>query len=238
MIARHLATAPYLLSPKTLQTIVFPAPDSINLGMRNPWLDIPLCDYEGHMSSPAVAQLTALADLFEEALTHCLPDSVAILGIAGGNGLGRIDPTVTKRIIGVDIQLEYLEAVRQRHPQLPLQLICADLQQDSLNIEAVRLVHAALIFEHTGCGTCLQNAISMVSKPGYLSVVLQLPGMDTAGVSPTPFSSIQILSEHFNLVDRADLMAILRSHGLVLLHELHRDLPAGKAFWLGIFQRS
>ena len=59
--------------------------------MPSPWLNIPLQDYEGHMNEPHVAQLDALADLFEETLRKCSPDSVTILGIAGGNGLSRID---------------------------------------------------------------------------------------------------------------------------------------------------
>lgn len=84
--------------------------------MRNPWLDIPLEDYEGHMSSPGVAQLKALADLFEEALNQCRPKSVAILGIAGGNGLERIDISVTNQIVGIDIHPTYLEVVRNRRP--------------------------------------------------------------------------------------------------------------------------
>ncbi len=77
------------------------------------------------MNSPRVAQLDALADLFEETLRKCSPDSVAILGIAGGNGLSRIDPSVTTRIVGVDINPTYLEAVCNRfQAKLPLVLHC------------------------------------------------------------------------------------------------------------------
>ena len=53
--------------------------------MANPWLSIPLADYEGHMNAPQVHQLEALSDLFAEALTQRRPESVALLGIAGGN---------------------------------------------------------------------------------------------------------------------------------------------------------
>ena len=64
--------------------------------MSNPWLSIPLEDYEGHMGSEGVRQLRALAELFKCALDLCLPESVAVLGVAGGNGLEQIDCTVTK----------------------------------------------------------------------------------------------------------------------------------------------
>ena len=61
----------------------------------NPWLSIPLADYEGHMG--AVKQLDALSALFARALEVCAPESVAVLGIAGGNGLESLDATLEKR---------------------------------------------------------------------------------------------------------------------------------------------
>jgi hypothetical protein len=36
--------------------------------MKNPWLDIPLSDYEGHMALPEVAQAQLLADVFSAQL--------------------------------------------------------------------------------------------------------------------------------------------------------------------------
>jgi len=48
--------------------------------MANPWLAIPLDDYEGHMRSATVQQLDALAELFGLALRECRPESVAVLG--------------------------------------------------------------------------------------------------------------------------------------------------------------
>ena len=63
--------------------------------MSNPWLNIPLADYEGHMRSDEVQQLDALTELFAAALERCQPTSVAILGAGGGNGLDRIDSRVT-----------------------------------------------------------------------------------------------------------------------------------------------
>lgn len=206
--------------------------------MRNPWLDIPLHDYEGHMSSPGVGQLKVLADLFEEALTHCHADSVAILGIAGGNGLDRIDPRVTKRVIGIDIQPTYLDTVRHRYPQLPLTLHCIDLEHQKVNEEPVGLVHAALIFEHAGTGQCLRNAASLVAPGGHLAVVLQLPSPAQANVSPTQFQTMQSLSGHFRLVHPDELREALESLAFRLRRRTRCELPSGKAFWLAIFGRT
>src|SRR3989442_818978 len=142
--------------------------------MPSPWLNIPLQDYEGHMNAPHVAQLDPLADLFEETLRKCIPDSVGILGIAGGNGLSRIDPAVTTRIVGVDITPAYREAVRTRfQANLPLTLHCLDLAMEVVPESPVDLVHAALIFEHAGTEGCLDGAVSLVSPDGYFSTVLQ-----------------------------------------------------------------
>jgi predicted TPR repeat methyltransferase len=205
--------------------------------MRNPWLDIPLLDYEGHMNSANVAQLTPLADLFEEALRFCRPESVAILGIAGGNGLDRIDLRLTKRIVGIDIHAAYLNSIRSRYPQLPLTLRCLDLEQESLEEDPVALVHAALIFEHAGIGQCLQNAAALVASGGHLAVVLQLPSETQADVSPTPFKSMLSLAAQFKLVDQTKLQQALDRMNFRLRHQTRRDLPAGKAFWLGIFAK-
>jgi hypothetical protein len=206
--------------------------------MDNPWLYIPLGDYEGHMSAPGIAQLEPLADLFEEALAFNRPSSIAILGIAGGNGLDRIDLSVTKHILGVDIQPSYLSAIQKRFSTLPLKLMCVDLRKETLDEPPVSLVHAALIFEHAGTGLCLRNATSMTARGGYLSVVLQLPSKTVAQVSPSPFSSIQALSKSFSFVDQAEIDAELTDAGFMKARETECRVPGDKALWHGIFRKN
>lgn len=204
--------------------------------MRNPWLSIPLSDYEGHMDADAVRQLGALSELFGHALACCLPESVAVLGVAGGNGLERIDSGITKRVVGLDINPAYLDAVRQRHRGIPgLELRCADFSAQALKITPVQLVHAALVFEHAGLGPCLENALSLVAPGGHLSAVLQLPSEVEPGVSETPYASIKMLRDHFTLIDPAQFRTALEGRGLHLEQEKTCSLPAGKAFWMGIF---
>jgi hypothetical protein len=207
--------------------------------MSNPWLSVPLSDYEGHMSSADVQQLTALSDLFNQALMLRCPASVAILGVAGGNGLDHIDPTCTKRILGIDFNPSYLETTRARYAALPgLQLHCLDLSTGVVTLAPVDLVHAALVFEHAGVEQCLENAVTLVAAKGALSVVLQLPSTSEAGVSPTPFPSMQTLKSHFTLIDPAWFRKTMESRGFRLTHEFRRTLPAGKSFWLALFSRS
>jgi methyltransferase family protein len=207
--------------------------------MPSPWLKIPLQDYEGHMNAPHVAQSDALADLFEETLRKCIPDSVAILGIAGGNGLSRIDPAVTTRIVGVDINPAYLEAVCNRfQAKMPLILHCLDLAMEVVPEAPVDLVHAALIFEHAGTETCLDSAVSLVAPDGYLSTVLQLPPSNAnPNVAPSQYTAMQTLSEHFRLVEPDNLRQTMKLRGFELQYETRRALRAGKGLWLGIFRR-
>jgi threonine dehydrogenase-like Zn-dependent dehydrogenase len=189
------------------------------------------------MGAPEVVQLEPLADAFAEALARARPASVAILGIAGGNGLERIEPDITRRIVGIDINPSYLEAVRARFPDLPgLELHCLDLSAPGGLPEPVSLVHAALVFEHAGVEACLDNAIAMVAAGGFLSVVLQLPSEQP--VSPTGVVSMRQLKERFAHVDPGGFRAGVKARGFQLGNEKSIALPGGKSFWFAIFARS
>lgn len=206
--------------------------------MMQPWLLVPLAEYECHMNATDVEQLAPLAELFALALAQAQPRSVAILGIAGGNGLAEIDPATTGRIVGFDINPTYLDAVRERYSHLPnLELHCVDLAAEAIRFPAVELVHAALIFEHAGTGRCLENALAMVARGGRLSVVLQLPSKTQPAVSATPFPSLQALQAEFKFVDPRRFAERLAKDCFVLEREQSKALPSGKAFWLGIFKR-
>ena len=203
---------------------------------ENPWLRVPLADYEGHMRAPGVEQFDALAELFAQALRTCEPRSVAILGVAGGNGLDAIDRAVVGRIVGIDINPAYLAEAARRYAHLPLELHRADVAADDLSgIEPVDLVHAALIFEHAGTGHCLENTLRLLRPESHLCVVLQLPSVSTADVSPSPFETIQHLRDDFSLVDRNALVETLFARGFGLVAESNRPTGGGKTLWLGIF---
>jgi len=204
--------------------------------MSNPWLNVPLAEYEQHMSSAEVQQLGVLSDLFAEALGRCRPRSIAVLGIAGGNGLDHIDSAITTRVVGLDLNPLYLAAVEQRYSHLPgLELHCVDLSEQHVKLEPVALVHAALVFEHAGVDYCLENALAMIAPGGNLSVVLQLPAESGQAVGASGFSSVQNLKSHFSLISPEWLRESLAGRGFRLVHETTRALPGDKGFWMGIF---
>jgi hypothetical protein len=207
--------------------------------LHHPWLSVPLRDYEAHMNSASVAQLAPLAEMFGEALRTFRPDSVAILGVAGGNGLDRIDPAVTRRIHGIDINPEYLNTARRRHAALPgLDFHCLDLAEQQVTLPPVDLVHAALIFEHAGLESCLDNAIDLIAPGGALSVVLQLPSTAAPAVGNSDIPSVQAHRNNFHFVDVEAFTQQLAARGLHLDHATTRPLPSGKAFWMGFFKRT
>ena len=124
----------------------------------NPWLNIPLEDYEGHMSLPTVAQAQMIADQLDRAIARWAPTSIAVLGCAGGNGLERISAGRVERVVAVDVNPDYIERTRVRHAQrLPgLELVCADVQSESARYSPVDLTYAALLFEYVDVRSTLK----------------------------------------------------------------------------------
>jgi len=203
-------------------------------GEPNSWLAIPLSEYESYMSD--ALQLAALSQLFGEALERCRPKSVAVLGVAGGNGLERIDPLVTTRVVALDVNLSYLRAARNRHGHLPgLELHQVDLSSDTIALPPVEMVHAALIFEHAGVDRCLQNALALVSPGGHLSVVLQtcFRGQDRGrGAARAEIGGWPV---EFRLIDVERFRAGVEERGLTLTHEGKYPVLDGE-FWAAIFE--
>jgi len=191
------------------------------------------------MSSEDVGQLAELSEMFAEVMGRARPESVAILGIAGGNGLEHIDAAVTRRVVGIDVNAAYLNVVRQRYSNMAgLEVHCADLSKVIRNIEPVALVHAALVFEHAGASQALENAISLVAPGGALSVVLQQGGESEGNVGRSPFASLRVFENHFTRIDPEWITEEIGRREFRLEHETERALPAAKSFWLGVFGRT
>jgi trans-aconitate methyltransferase len=118
--------------------------------VASPWLDIPLADHEGHMALSEIAQARMLADELEGAVRQHAPNSAAIIGCSGGNGLERLIGSTVERIVGIDINPTYVAAAQARFgTQLPnLALYVADIQDALPNIAPIEIIFAGLIFEY------------------------------------------------------------------------------------------
>jgi len=135
--------------------------------MTNPWLQIPATDYETHMALPEVAQTQALDTLFASALTEYAPVSLAVFGCTTGNGFEHIETSQTRRVVGVDINPEYLAILKNRFGiKIPcLRVIEADFTSSGFRIEPVSMVFAGLVFEYVSIRDALRS-IERCMLPG------------------------------------------------------------------------
>lgn len=206
--------------------------------MHSPWLSISLADYEGHMSYPAVHQAKMLAEQFGKLLAEFSPPSVAVIGCAGGNGFDRICPAITGRVVGVDINPHYVQALSSRYCERisGLELHLLDIQEEPLAFRPVDLIYAALLFEYVELAKTIRNLKSVCRPNGILATVLQLSSESLGTVSPSPFKSLQVLSSALHLVPRAALDSRASEVGFALLSSRHVALPFGKEFAVKVFR--
>ena len=191
------------------------------------------------MGSEKMRQLTALSDLFKRVLDYCRPRSVAVLGVAGGNGLERIESKITKRIVALDINPQYLDAVQKRFATLPgLELHCADSNSEQLHISRRNWCTLRRFSNTPNCAITSTMLYLWSCQEARLSIVLQLASELEQSVAVTEYSSMQTLKEHFALINVGEFCRLLEQKGFHLLERLNQSPPGGKGLWLGIFGRT
>jgi len=206
--------------------------------MSNPWLSVPAADYEGHMGSPGVRQLEFLSRVFGELIREFDPESLLLLGCATGNGLERIERGRLRKLVGLDINPEYLEVCRRRHAEnIPgLELVRADFASFDLGPASIDFVHAALFLEYVDPASAVQKISRWLKPRGILAVVLQLPGDSCGKVTETGFTSMKALEPAIRLVDPTLLGRFVREQGFSELRSARETLASGKKFFLGVYR--
>jgi trans-aconitate methyltransferase len=206
--------------------------------MTNPWLDIPLDEYERHMALPQVAQAPLLADVFKGMLEQHRPRSVAVLGCAGGNGFQWISPEVTKRVVGVDINPSYVQQLRIRfNGRIPgLELIVGDIQTEEVAFHPVELIFAGLVLEYVDVDAVLRKLHSLLVSGGVFGTVVQLPHPASAAVTPSPFRSLQALAPVLRFVPPARLTELAGRHVCGEIESRVVESPGGKRFQVQAFR--
>ena len=200
----------------------------------NPWSLVPAADYERHMGPDGVDQLAPLAALFQQAYLAAQPDRLLLVGCATGNGLEHVDPGVTRRVVGLDVNLQYLGLCRQRffHLGHRLELYCASATAWRAPPGSFDLVHAALVFEYLSPAALVAQIAGWLAPRGTCQVVLQLPG----GEGPPAESAVlDLIRRAMKLVPPEELTALMARHGLVLRSSRTVALRHGKSFWAGAF---
>jgi len=206
----------------------------------NPWLTIPLHDYDAHMSLPAVGQAQMLAEELERLIRQLRPASLALIGCAGGNGLERIDVGGVGRILAVDVNPAYLQATAVRHAARlqTLELLCANVESEVLSFEPVDLLYAPLLFEYVDVAAALHTLSRNCLPGGRLVTILQLPSPSQPLVSPSPYRSLDALSSVMRLLPPEHFRDCAAAAGFVEQATRTITLPTGKQFWVSQGERS
>ena len=196
--------------------------------MNNPWKDINLSDYEGHMNLESVNQLPVLRKIFKEQLQTYDIQKVMVLGIAGGAGLEHVSENQLKKIYGIDINEGFLAKCKERFSHLypMLELLQKDLMDHSCELPSADLVVCNLVAEYIGY-EALMDAIKK-SAAKYASVVIQV-NKEEGFVSTSPYlKSFERLNEVHCLMEEELLVSRMSLEGYEFIFKKIEDLPNGK----------
>jgi hypothetical protein len=118
--------------------------------MSHPWLDIPITDYEAHMALPSVGQAQLLGTALQRTVTQLQPRSLAVFGVAGGNGLELVDRAVVRRVAALDFNPDYLALCTRRYATSfdQFEPVLHDLSQGPPLIAPVECIFAGLVLEY------------------------------------------------------------------------------------------
>lgn len=140
--------------------------------MKHTWSTMKPNDYDAHMAHPNVAQIQKLNAIIKEQFL-LLDDSfkqkyVAILGITNGNGLEHVIDCNIDKVIGIDINPEFLQQCRVRYPRM----------LDNLQLYQLDLIHEAseVCKKITSCHLILANLlIKHIHLHNFINCIKNLP---------------------------------------------------------------
>ena len=190
------------------------------------------------MGSPGVRQLEFLSGVFGALIAEFEPAAVAVLGCATGNGFERVRPERVRRLVGLDINREYLDLCRERYAKrIPgLEFTCEDIVSFELEPRAMDFIHAALFLEYVDPAIVIEKASRWLKSRGIFATVLQLPSESCGAVSDTGFTSLKTLEPVITLVEPEQLERILQRHGFSRVKSARKALESGKEFFVGVYR--
>ena len=198
--------------------------------MKNPWEEIPLDDYEKHMSLDSVMQLQTMNTIMKEQLGAYPVRTAMILGVAGGNGLGHVDSGKYDKVYGVDINEEYLQAAAERYAELSgiLQCLRVDLMSDYGSLPHAGFVIANLLVEYIGYES-FGKVIGQVD-PEYVSCAIQINKGEGTWVSDSPYLHVfDGLDAVHHQMEESHIVTALKNTGYTPVLRQEYPLPNGKS---------
>jgi len=206
-----------------------------------PWTQIPLNDYESHMNLPEIGQASYLADTMGELAQMIQPQTVAVIGCAGGNGFDQLKESGVEHLIGIDINNDFCDIAFDRYGEQfeHLEIMTADFCDETCEFDPVQFLFAGLFFEYVDLQRAIKKCAEQIVSGGYFAAVIQLPCDTIAEISPSPLSeTLSQLSSIMNLIDPVQLEQIAAESGFTLLDSRIDTLESGKSFKLFLFQNA
>ncbi|MGC3996001.1 MAG: class I SAM-dependent methyltransferase [Anaeromyxobacter sp.] len=202
----------------------------------SPWNVVPAADYERYMGPEGLDQLATLSAIFQETYLGAQPDRLLVLGCGPGVGLEHVDPGVTRRVVAVDLNLQYLMVARQRfmHLGAKLELHCKDALKFEASPESFDLIDAALIFEHLHPEVLVRAISGWLAPHGACGVVLELPG---GGGPPPPTPALAAVVQGEHRVSPEELVHLFDHYGLTLRRQREERVKFERKLWVGHFGR-
>jgi hypothetical protein len=186
----------------------------------NPWLAIPLDDYERHMSLPTVGQSNVLRDV--------RPRRSPRAGRARWRCSAAQAATGSTAFRRTSSASSASTSMRTTSPRRGAATI-ADVEREPLPFAAVELVYAALLFEYVAPPAVPPAIAARLTRGGTLVAVLQLPSAVHA-VTPSPYTSLSALAEVLTLVAPAELDRAAIAAGFTPLAATTVEASGGKRF--------
>lgn len=207
----------------------------------NAWATIPLHEYESHMNHPQIGQAEYLAEKMGELARLIQPQSVAVIGSAGGNGFDQLQEAGVEFLIGIDINNDFCDVAFERYGEQfeHLEIMTADFCDESCLFEQVQFLFAGLFFEYVDPEVALAKCAEQIVPQGYFGAVIQLHSDSIPEISPSPYAdSLNCLSAIMNLIDPVQFENSAKECGFSLLDSRVDTLESGKSFKLFLFQNS
>ena len=190
------------------------------------------------MALPAVGQAELLGSLLLRAVSDFKPRALGVFGVAGGNGLERLEAGTVARLVALDFNPSFLSVCTQRHSRrfARYEPVLHDLSQGVPVIEPVELLFAGLLLEYLDCEAFLPQLPQVLRDGGILVTVLQLPSPALPKITVSPYTTLTQLQDVFRFVNPAAMRSTLLDIGFTCCEEEQFRLASGKSFHYASFR--
>lgn len=207
---------------------------------NNPWSIIKSNEYDAHMSHSNVMQTQKLCSITKDQL-GLLPKNksnscLTILGVTNGNGLEHINLFNVRKIIGIDINIDFLDECRNKYPELGSRLNLYQLDLMTQTDEAIEIINksdliiANLLIEHIH----LDNFIKIISGISRHNQIISCVIQKNPDGSLSSSSGVEyVFDEIVKRVEEEDENQLISAMEIVeykLNSKVTYDLPNKKQF--------